>query len=375
MNKFKLLLGLLAVVMFFTACEKEKRNIAEIPETNLGEVVPTNINEKGFEFLENMQGHWIGINRVMSDDYDWFSFDYRAISPSQIHGIFEGGTMGNLLTSFFVTDFKHTRTIMARNGGLLNGIYRSSYFVLDSVRNSTDGDYYRLVDAEGGTNTMWMELRFVGDSLYFNAYTSGLGKIFPPIRHMTFKAHKQHIELAETAAQNVGFPENIVAWDFSDGFNPDHLNYEEGAKSATYLSYDETATKDVFTLAGESGDPFTIDQHPFLGYLQLVIERDSQIENKPLILNLSKDPLTDADGYFISDEAFNTVLLFSGLGPQVNDFLITYLHPGHYYVNIVADINEDGVISSGDITHPLQSILIDPEGQHQLTINNITTVN
>lgn len=379
----KKLLIIIGIILLFFSCEKEIRNIAEVPtnpdpdpvETS-GEVNPVNINEQGFDFLEKMQGHWIGANRVIADDFDWFAFDYRAISPSHIHGIFEGGTMGNLLTSFFVTDFKETRTIMARNGGLLNGIYRSSYFVLDSVRySSTDGDFYRLVDAEGGTNTMWMELRFIADSLYFNAYTSRLGLNFPPSRHMTFKAKKEHLELAQTAATAVGFPQNEPAWDFSEGFNQDYLYAEPGAKSASFLAYDETATKDVFTLAAESGDPFPIDQHPYLGYLQIDIERNAAIEGKNLWVNLSKDPLTDNDGYFVDVESFNSILLFPELIGTQDQFLVTYLHPGTYYVNITADVNEDGDITSGDYTHPLQSITIDPEGQHQITINNITIEN
>ena len=66
------------------------------------DVNPVNINIDGFGLLEKMQGHWVGQNTVIGNDNPWFAFDYRAISPSQIHGIFEGGTMGNLLTSFFI---------------------------------------------------------------------------------------------------------------------------------------------------------------------------------------------------------------------------------------------------------------------------------
>jgi len=380
MKGLQKIITLLAVVIFFFSCEKEIRNIAAgstptpNPINTSAEVNPVNINNQGFEFLEKMQGHWIGSMLIIADEYDWFAFDYRAISPSQIHGIFEGGTVGNLLTSFFVTDFKNTRTIMARNGGLLNGIYRTSYFVMDSVSNAADGDFYRLVDAEGGTNTMWMELKFVNDSLYFNAYTSRLGLNLPS-RHMTFKAKKEHLELAQAAAAAVGFPQNEPARDFSQGFDQSLVYAEPGAKSATFLAYDDTNTKDVFTLAAESGDPYVIDQQPHLGYLQIDIVRNSTINGKSLFLNLSKDPLTDSDGYFNSVDAFNTVLLFPEIGSDQDQFLVTYLHPGTYYVNLTADVDSDGTISTGDYSHPLQSITIDPEGQHQMTIDNITIEN
>ena len=80
-----------------------------------------------------MPGHWVGKMKLMGKPIDWFAFDYRPISPSHIHGIFEGGSMGNLFTSFFVADYKGTKTIMARNGGILSGFYRTSYFVLDKI--------------------------------------------------------------------------------------------------------------------------------------------------------------------------------------------------------------------------------------------------
>ncbi len=379
MTKYFFLPSSIISILLFCFCETEIRNIAvpsnPEPIPTSAEVNPVNINEQGFEFLEQMQGHWVGINRVIAQDFDWFAFDYRAISPSHIHGIFEGGTMGNLLTSFFVTNFKGTRTIMARNGGVLNGIYRTSYFVMDSVRNDGDeGNFYRLVDAEGGTNTMWMELRFVKDSLYFNAYTSRLGLTLPS-RHMTFKGKKEHIELAQAAATAVGFPKNEVAWDFSEGFNQDHLYAEPGAKSATFLAYDEDAKKDVFTLAQEAGDPFVIDQHPYLAYLQIDIVRNNKIRNKTLWIYLSKEPLTTEEGYFYDYDVFDTVLLFPELVDDQNQFLVTYLHPGDYYVNITADVDGDGQISTGDYTHPLESITIEAEGQHQITIRNINVEN
>jgi hypothetical protein len=376
------LLVLLVGLSLLSSCEKEIRNIAPgggapTPNPTIPEevdIIPVDINEKGFEFLDRMQGHWVGQNRVIADDYDFFAFDYRPISPSHIHGIFEGGSMGNLFTSFFVTDFKEKRTIMARNGGVLSGIYRTSYFVLDSVNYANNGDYYRFVDAEGGTNVMWMELRFTADSLYFNAYTSRLGLNFPANRHMTFRGTKEHLELAHTAAATVGFPQNIPAWDFSEGFNPDHLNASPGAKSATYLAQQEQ--NDVFELAVASGDPFRIDQHPYLGYLQVDIVQNEQIRDKDLSLFLSLEPLTDQDGYFPNSlEPFQTIVLFPNFIGNTEQFLITYLHPGEYYVTIIADANGDGDLGGGDITHPSQKITIDPEGQHQITIDNINVVN
>lgn len=374
-------LGLITLLVALTGCEKEIRNIAEpadVVDPNTGttystDVVPFDINVDGFELLEKMQGHWVGENTVIADEYPWFAFDYRAISPSQIHGIFEGGTMGNLLTSFFVTDYKNTRTIMARNGGLLNGIYRTSYFVLDSVNHSSNGDFYRLIDANNGRAIMWMELRFKADSLYFNAYTSKLGEFLPTL-HMSFKAKQNDMSMAQTAASSVGFPVNTPAWDFSAGFNESFFydNPATDLQTASFLAQDPTS--DVYTLATASGDPFTISDHPYLGTLQLTATRNAAINGKELFVHLSKDPLTDNNGY-LDINAFNSVLLFPQISGTQDDLFITYLHPGNYYVTIIADVNEDGYVSQGDITHITQPITITPEQNATLTIDNITVQN
>lgn len=380
--KQKLVIALVAVLAL-VACEKDIRNIAPIPPspepttpTVMEEVIPIDINEKGFEFLEKMQGHWVGSNHIIADDWEWFSFDFRALSSSIVHGMFEGGSMGNLFTSFFVTDYKEKRTLMARNGGVLNGIYRTSYFVLDSVRNDSEGDFYRFVDAIGGTSVMWMELRFVSDSLYFNVYTSRLG-LFEPTRHMTFKGKKEHLDLAQDAAIATGFPQNVSAWDFSDGFNEEYLYTNSGDTapvSATFMWEDQNAS--IVDLAMSAGDPWRIDQYPRAAYLDINIERTAETEDKMLFVNLSKNPLTDAAGYLSMNEAdWNSILQFPMLTEGENHTAITYLHPGEYYLTVIADVNGDFAPGQGDMTHPSQLITITEEGQQSVTINNITIQN
>lgn len=377
---FPVILLLLVVV----SCKKEIRNIAEPEEvivrtplppgqvdTTKKEVVikPWDITKSGFGFLEKIQGYWVGKNRVIADDFEWFGWDFRPISASHVFGIFEGGSMGNLLNSFFVTKFKETRTIMARNGGVLNGIYRSSYFVLDSVRISGTDQYYRFVDANGGDVVMSMELRFVSDSLYFNAYTSGLGRL-PAARHMTYKAKRKILTLANTAGSAVGFPKDEIAWDFSTGFVPAHLNGSTTPKSATYLAQ-STTNEDVFKLSTESGDPFTIASHPYLGLLNVKTERDTTLRKLTQFMYVSEQPLVDASGNRFSAEAFDRVLRFPELTNDESSFLFTYMHPGDYYVTVVIDVNQDGFISAGDVSNESFKTTVNPENLTDITVKNI----
>lgn len=389
MKKASLLIVVFTLLLSVYNCSTDDiRNIANVstPPSNPGvpgqvtEVIPVDINTVGFDFMEQMQGQWVGTNRVIATDYPWFAWDYRAISSSHTFGIHEGGSQGNLLTSFFISEYKGKRTIMARNGGVLSGIYRTSYFVMDKAENRPDGKYYRLVDALGGDGIMYMELRFPTntDSLYFNAYTSGLGSRVPN-RHMTFKGKRNIVDLAETAATATSYPQNDIyeGLDFENGFNLDYVYVEEGAtkaKSATFLA--QQNENDVFTLAEESGDPFIITQHPRLGYLQINIDRGSIPNSQRLLVYLSKDPLTDTQGYLTSNlEAYESILHFPELAVGENEFLMTYMHPGTYYVTVVADMNDDYSISEGDITHAQQMVTLAPLGQQEITITNINVQN
>lgn len=376
-------IGLIAFA--FLSCKKESNQTSGDGEgaesaTGITAVVPIDIHNDGFDLLEKMQGHWIGKNRVIASDYEWFAFDYRPISSSHLHGIYEGGTIGNLLTSFFVTDFKGKRTIMARNGGLLNGIYRTSYFVLDSIRNDNDGKYFRLVDAVGGAGIMSMELKFNNDSLHFNAYTSRLATSLPPTRHMTFKAKKQNLDLSNTAAAALAFPQNTPAWDFSEGFMEEYLSVNPGQEipqTATFLSQDESNTSDLLTLALASGDPFTVADHPYLANLDIIAERGSNTEGSKLLLYLSKEALTDSYGYlkWLDPTAFNSILKFPEIAASQHTLHMSYLHPGSYYITVIADINQDGIPSEGDISSISESFSIAPEASKTININDINYQN
>mgnify|MGYP000188630611 CR=1 FL=1 len=382
MKKQFILFGLL-LSLSLISCEENIRDITSggttpLPEPTT-EVLPIDINIDGFDFLNKMQGHWVGSNRVIADDYPWFGWDYRAISKSHIHGIHEGGSLGNLFTSCFVTNYKNKKTIMARNGGLLSGIYRTSYFVLDKIEDrNTEGKYYRFVDAIGSKNIMYFELRFKNDSLYFNSYTSNLGSRIPS-RHMTFKGKKMHTELAQAAANATNFPQNTIdnGLDFANGFKTENLYVEQAGqtpKSATFLA--QQTNNNVYELAPQSGDPYQITDHPRLGTLTVNLTRNNQITETDLLVYLSRDSLTDGNGYLTANiDAYDTLLHFPNLENKEDTFLFTYLHPGDYYLTVIADKNDDGAPNQGDILSISKKITIAPLENKTENVTNIDVQN
>lgn len=339
-----------------------------------------NLDQEGFEFFDLMQGHWIGSMNIMGQKMNWFAFDYRPISASHIHGIYESGTMGNLFTSFFIADFHGKKTIMARNGGILNGIYRTSYFVLDKVEITANRKYFRFVDAYGGKEIMWMELEFTASKLDFKSYTSRFGSMGQPRLHMSFQAKKRNTELSNKAAQSFAYPKNEAEVYFSKGFpRPDWGSKYPQVTSSSYTYTDEGQSLE--TLAELAGDPYTINDIPHLSRLKVEIKQHAKIKDHKLMVYLSKEPLTNENGKIITENGYmkadllDAILAFPELVAGSDEFTFTYLHPGDYYLTIVADLNGDYYPSKGDIMSASKLINVKPKSTQTIKIEDIVNEN
>ncbi len=334
-------------------------------------IEPVLVTNGGMKLLELIEGHWIGKMNIMGEKYPWFAFDYRAISASHVHGIFEGGTMGNLFTSFFIADFKGERTIMARNGGLLNGIYRTSYFILDKVELSSTRSYFRLVDAYGGKDIMWMELEFSGERLKFNSYTSRFGLEGKPKIHMQFDAKRHGIVGPVDASSKLGYPSNIAFHTFSEGMpKPEWRTKYTTITSASYIAQDSNLS--LHQLGLKAQDPITIKDIPHLSKLTVNMKLPEKVRDHKVMLYLSTQPLVSNQGMIkkydhVDAERFNSICSFPELVPGQSSFTFTYLHPGKYYVTAAADLNNDGFLTEGDLAFPSKLITVNPESQ--LTIS------
>jgi len=334
----------------------------------MADVVPLEVGDRGVAFLKNMQGHWVGSMNLMGREFEWFAFDYRAIAPSHVHGIFEGGTVGNLFTSFFLAEYRGVRTLMARNGGVLNGIYRTSYFVLDRIQDGR----YRFVDAIGGAGIMWMELAFDGDSLEFVSYTSRMGMSLPPSKHMKFVGKRRHPELAAAAARQVGFPSDEVHWKLPDGLPKPEWGEYGPVTSASYLW--EGGEQGLVETAKLAGDPFRVDQMPHLASFTLHVQRPADRKRGKLLVYLSREALADANGKLRTEGGFlrldlgDGILLFPEIAPKEDAFTFTYLHPGRYHLTVVDDRNGDGYPSPGDLVAPSRVLDVAPESHQEVTV-------
>ncbi len=322
----------------FVACSKSEEDIPDNQQ-----------NIEGFDFLSKVTGHWIGQNETSFQYYDWFAFDFRPISPSHTHSIYEGATQQSIINSFFVAQFEGEKQIMGRNGGWLGPQYRASYFVMDSINETNNLSYYRLVDAVGKEKRAFMEFRFSNDSMYFDAYKDNSGSLDDPILHMSFKGVNENPSFALNAIEQFGFPSTDIEIDLNDKF-------------------ENLIDNDSALFLDEASDPFPKSMHGHISELNLNFERSPAISDLPLLLYLSKEPILSGTGQINFENLNDQLIRTINIQGYENTYKAEYLHPDNYYITVFSDVDQNFYPSSGDyssLSFPLQ---INPESNVEETI-------
>lgn len=332
-----------------------------------------NIEKEGFEFLEKIQGHWVGRMFLLGQNLPWFAFDFRAINQSQVHGLFEGGSMGNLFNTFYVAEYKGVKTIMLRNGGILNGIYRTSYFVLTSAKNNE----YIFEDAYGGKKIMWVKVSFLKNKMKMLTYTSKLGAN-KASRHMEFEGKNLNKHLALEAAKKFNFPTKEIFKSFPDGMPLP--NWGEKYPTITSATYTVASNKelDYITLGQQAKDPIQISDINNIAKLELHFKRNDLSKDKNISVYLSCEPLTNKKGKmkmeygYISEELMNSVILFPQIDKKDDLFKFNYLHTGKTYISFLIDNDNNFIPSKGDFYSPSLELNLTEDNLIILEVDNIT---
>ena len=316
------------LLLFNFSCSKEKQD------------GPNGI--LGFDILDDLSGHWVGTNETAFGFYDWFAFDFRPISASHVHSIYEGGTNENIITSIFLAEYEGQPQIMARNGGWLGNQYRATYFILDKEEKENDTASYRLVDAVGGIDRAYIEFKFFQDSIHIDAYKDNSGSLDKAIHHMGFKGSNRNPNFANTAKQQFNFPQEIPEVNLTNKFiqlvDPD---------SALFLE--------------ESLDPFPKTDHGYLSDLSIDINRNFESENRTLLLFISKEILVSSAGELNLNNLDNSVIRTIEIQANEARYLTTYLHPDEYYLTVFADFDNNGIPSTGDYSSHSKIKDVEPE--------------
>jgi len=297
----------------------------------------------GFELLEDITGHWVGTNETAFGFFEWFAFDFRPISSSHTHSIYEGATNSNIITSFFIADFEGQQQVMARNGGWLGNQYRATYFVLDRAEITEDSRFYRLVDAIGKDKRSFIELRFEKDTFYFDAYKDNSGSLDEPIHHMGFKGTNFNPSFAQSATAQFDFPKKESEVDLNNKF----VNLIDPG-SALFLD--------------EAADPFPKSDHGHVSDLTINFNRAADIQGQNLLLFISKEPIVDSDGNVNIDNLNTQTIRTIEVGANEDAYTTTYLHPDEYYLTAFSDNDGNQFPSAGDFSSVSKRVEVTPEG-------------
>lgn len=310
------------------------------PDTPPANEDPISEDIKGYSILDKIKGIWDGpiTSTTMLGNFPKWVVDFRPISASQISAKNELDISNDIHMTFFVTKYNGKEYVAFRNGGMFNGNTRTSYFIADSVSETSSQAYYRFSEIIKGKNKAYTELIFKGDSLTFKVYTNIYNTETSPVPHMTWKAQRKDVTSCANAVTHFNYPQKVIAKDFSGAF--------QGIDEA------------VFYNAQEASDPYKEDQQPYLGQSSVTYSFSGitpNPANKTFLLIMTQPLFSTTTGY--NPNSLNYISRYVTLNSNDLDFTFNYMHPGSYYVYAIYDANNDGVFGSGDYINAIASTI------------------
>lgn len=290
----------------------------------------TNINNTyAFGILKKLKGIWNGpVNSTTAlGSYPEYIVDFRPISSNQISAKNELDTLNSIFMSFFIAKYNNQYRVCFRNGGEFAGLNRVSYFLADSISETSSLSYYRFSEVLIGKNRAYTEAIFKDDSLILKSYTNQYNTLPTAVLHMTWSAKRMDTTSCTDATNTFNFPQKTLTRDFSTSFS--------GFSEAIFYT--------------PVDDPYNEMSQPYLGQSNISYSFDAThvpsptkkvfllITTQPLITGFIFDPnnLRYRSRYIILDA--------SDLNYQFN-----YMHPGNYYLYAFYDNDDNFIINSGD---------------------------
>jgi hypothetical protein len=327
----------LVVLTFFTlqiqSCGKDETPtppVTPTPETNeYGDIN----NTMGFELLNKINGIWNGpvTSSTPLGGYPEWIVDFRPISENQVCAKNELDTLNDIFMSFFIAKYNDEYKLAFRNGGSFNGNKRVSYFICDSVSESTTNSFYRFVEIIKGQDRAYTDVVFVDDSLYIKSYTNNYNAQPTATYHMIWSAKLQDLTSCAAAISNFDFPKKTLTKDFSTSFS--------GVSEAVYYG----------TNSIPAGDPYPEVDHPYLGQTTINYNYSGAFTPDPakkVFIMITTQPLIN--GFSINSANLSTRSRYVILSSTDQSFTFNYMHPGTYYVYALYDGDSNMNFSSGD---------------------------
>jgi hypothetical protein len=310
------------VMLSITGCKDDKK-------TTDNNEKPTLENTFGYGILNKVKGIWAGpvTSTTALGGYPEWVVDFRPIADNQVSAKNELDTLNDIHMSFFITRYKDAYKVAFRNGGSFAGMKRVSYFLADSVAESSTESYYRFSEVIKGKSRAYTEVIFKSDSMIVNSYTNKYNAQATASPHMSWRAKLQDTTSTQPAVAHFSFPKKTLAKDFSTSF--------DGQQEAVY-----------YTLAG---DPYTENQQPYLGQTTVNYSFASSYAPNParkVFLLITTKPLIN--GFSLDLANWKTRSRYVILSSNDQSYTFNYMHPGSYYLYALYDNDGNNNVSSGD---------------------------
>ena len=129
----------LLMIVLLSACDKNKT-----PDDN--GTTNTIENTLGFGLLNKVKGIWNGpvTSTTGLGSYPEWIVDFRPISENQVSAKNELDSLNDIHLSFFIAKYNNQYKVCFRNGGSFAGMTRVSYFLADSISETSSQSYYRF---------------------------------------------------------------------------------------------------------------------------------------------------------------------------------------------------------------------------------------
>lgn len=286
---------------------------------------------KGYHLLNQLPGIWNGpvsSTTALGGYMEWI-VDFRPISQNQISAKNELDSLNDINMSFFIALYNNQYHVCFRNGGSFNGMQRISYFLCDSVNESTGENYYRFVELKTGINRAYAEVWFRnnGDSLILKTYTNVYNTLPAPTLHMTWSAKLMDTTSTQPAMVQHQFPQKTLTKDFSNAFG--------------------SVSEAIFY--GLSNDPYPESDQPSLGISSINYTYAAGYTPNPakkVFLVITTQPLIVGFSYVPGNLIYRSRYVVLSANDQYFDF--NYMHPGDYYLYAIYDNDDNMTANSGD---------------------------
>jgi len=287
-------------------------------------------NTFGFGIFNKIKGIWNGpVNSTTAlGSYPEWIVDFRPISENQISSKNELDTLNNIQMSLFIVKYNNEYRVCFRNGGTFNGLTRISYFLADSVYESSYLSYYRFSELVKGKNRAYTEFIFKNDSLTMNSYTNIYNTLSAPSLHSSWKAVLVENTATQMAIDYFAFPKKTITKDFSNSFS--------GVTEAIFYNT-------------SGGDPYDDASQPYLGQAAINYTYTGTYipsASKNVLLVITTQPLISGISFNTSNLKYRSRYVILNALDQHFDFSL--MHPGTYYLYAFYDADGNNTISSGD---------------------------